>query len=131
MAVVDSPGIGNQLRALPWRVFGFPETAQELMTSDRPVFQDHKNDKMYLALPVGPRKLFVAGTLPALDAIARRPVRQLAKEVNRIVVSRAHRFVYASSDAQLDFVARHFGTSPEPRAAELGAWRTAQVVASG
>lgn len=117
--LMDNPSLGAKLNALPFRVIVFPETAPELMTSDRPVIRNHMGLGArggHLALPIGPRRLFVCAADPALlDGLANANRSNLARECNRIVTRHAVRLVFARTDQNLGFVRKHFAATVEPR----------------
>jgi hypothetical protein len=68
----------------------------------------------YIALPVGPRHLFVAAhddrfsrLLPSADH------NKIAKLMNKDVVGQARQYVWGEDDSQIEFVRKHFATLPD------------------
>lgn len=73
-------------------------------------------DGGHLALPIGPRRLFVAAKdKKALQAIVDLPVDNLVEQVNDYVATRAVRFVFGKSDGALRYVSKKMSTAVEPR----------------
>jgi hypothetical protein len=119
MRLMDNPKIGRQLNPMHWRVLDLPpDGGHELLTSDRPVV--HTNGLRakggHLALPIGPRKLFLAAIeISTVEAICRSDPRALTKEMNTLVTESAARFVYGTDDAQLRFVSNRMSRNPQRR----------------
>ena len=85
----------------------------------------------HLALPIGPRKLFVA----ARDDAALRPIlamtrRQLVRECNRQMCDYAVKFVYGVDDSQLSFVGKHFATKDQPRVVQASEQQRKKIAAT-
>lgn len=118
----DNPRVGETIARMRWRVLDFPDADYDFLTSDRPVIRTNGITRHggHIALPIGPRKLFLAldQTRTPLSAWTHKPTNGLLKEINRQVVSSAVRYVYGSSDQQLPFVRRHFSTVHQKRIAE-------------
>lgn len=102
--------------AMPWICVDVSQSKFSLLTSDRPLVMSSglADPLCYLALPLSPKKLFVAShdnrytkTLPG-TAHAR-----IAKAMNRDMVRQAREFVWGSDDAQLEFVRKHIRTAPD------------------
>lgn len=102
--------------AMPWTVVDVSKAKLSLLTSDRPLVMSHglSDPLCYVALPLSPRKLFVAShdrryaqKLPGA-AHAR-----IVKAMNRDVVRQAREFVWGTDDAQLEFVRKHIRTAPD------------------
>ena len=121
-AMIDSPNIGKRMNTINWEVIDFPDDAFELLTSDRPVMRTNGIETAggHIALPIGPRRLFLASPYPpVINSITNMDRKQLAKQINLRVVEGAARFVYGSTDSQLNFVAKHFGRRPTARLVEI------------
>jgi hypothetical protein len=96
-----------------WHVITFPETTYPLLTSDWPV--ELAFNQGAVSLPIGPRKLFVAAASEdILKRIVRTPFDKLAKSMNRLVVERARKYVYAHDTSQTEFVRNHLSKNKEP-----------------
>lgn len=120
--MIDSPNIGKRMNSINWKVIDFPDDAFELLTSDRPVMRSDGIEAPdgHIALPIGPRRLFLASPHRAvMTSITTMNRRQLAKQINLRIVEGAARFVYGSTDNQLNFVAKHFGERPTARLVEI------------
>ncbi len=119
ISLMDNPSIGGRLNGHPFRVLDMPAEAPELLTSDRPIVRNHSGlgaPQGHMALPIGPRRLFVtAPDRGYLDTVERFDRRRLAMEMNRQVVQHAKDYAYGRTDEALPFVQKHFGTLQEPR----------------
>ncbi|MEP9349517.1 DUF4238 domain-containing protein [Xanthobacter sp. KR7-225] len=119
--LIDSSRMGTQINNLHWRVVDFTPDCVPLLTSDRPVIRTSglMLPNGHLALPIGPRKLFVATHDDAvLNKIKQVSRTHLAKEINQHVVRNAVRYVYAIDDKHLPFIKKNFGTVREARLME-------------
>ena len=64
----------------------------------------------HLAMPIGPRLLFIAANDPQFaDTLARRDPDKLVTAANNEIVRQARKFVWGLDDSQLRFVARRLG----------------------
>lgn len=105
--------IRDLLNAMHWCVLDVPQGCYPLLTSDHPVWMTAtlKEDDDFLAMPIGPRRLFAATmkreTQRRLQARRRG---ELVKEVNKITVQHAQKFVYGQTDDMLPFVQKHMST---------------------
>jgi hypothetical protein len=106
------PDIAN----MHWTRVELSRSKYSLLTSDRPLVMPvglgHR--QCYIALPVGPRHLFVAAhddrfsrLLPTADHT------KIAKLMNKDVVRQARQYVWGQDDSQLEFVRKHFATLPD------------------
>lgn len=113
-SVLTHERIADYLRGMCWRVICMPTGAPPLMTSDQPMFTSDGLDRRdsLLWMPLGPRRLFLAtnSRLFAARYIRDTGLINLATFVNKTVVERARRFVYASSTKPADWIAERFGT---------------------
>ena len=90
----------------------FERASHTLLTSDRPIIMtaglvepDH-----HLALPIGPRALFVAATTEQTERILRGwDPRKLMQHVNDRVASQAAKYVWGLNGSQLRFVENRLG----------------------
>ena len=127
-SLIDHENIGGEMNDMHWRLLQTP-TQPTLLTSDRPIVRTSsvRGPKAHLALPIGPRLLFVASPdTQFLRQVLRADQVRLVKEVNRQVVEGATRFVYGIDGSQRRFIENRFGKAPQPRLMEnLIAMRTA------
>ncbi len=75
-----------------WRIYTFPPHFYPLLTSDRPVIRTNGLAQKggHLALPIGPRRLFVASHDPdVINGLWASAPRVLAAEVNKNTVESA------------------------------------------
>ena len=82
---------------LHWGVCSMNDNNHRLLTSDRPVIMSNGLAYSYghIALPIGPRKLFLAARTPevARDICGRR---DFAEATNDLIVRQAHTYVYGA-----------------------------------
>jgi uncharacterized protein DUF4238 len=96
-----------------WGVVQFHRPCYPLLTSDRPVIMTdgigHRHS--HIVLPVSPNKVFIAATtkeqITELNQILEQP--HAPKQLNDLVARQARRYVYATDDRQLRFVANRLG----------------------
>ena len=109
--IIDSDTVGNHLNNMIWTILS-PPSSYPLLTSDRPLIMTNGmiRPELHLALPIGPRKLFIASNRNEIvQEVARRRPDDLVSFVNNRVVKQARRFVIGVDDHQLRFVANRFG----------------------
>lgn len=118
LRVMSSDDIIDRIARMEWDLFDLSAALNELLTSDRPIVvvrNDRTAGNTVIALPVGPRELFVAATSRSLIRELRKiGPRRVAEAMNMDVVAGANRLVYGSSDRQLTFVQNRFGMSKTP-----------------
>ncbi|MCS4244125.1 hypothetical protein M2418_003666 [Rhizobium sp. BIGb0125] len=118
MRVLSSDDIVPLISAMHWDLIDLAASPNELLVSDRPVIV-HRDalpgSETTIALPVGPRNLFVAATKPGLLAELRRvPPKKITSSVNADIVAGASRLIYGNNDRQLAFIQNRMGTNNEP-----------------
>lgn len=118
VGVMDGGNVARTIHYMLWHVIDTSDADFDFLTSDRPVIRTNgiMIEGGHLAIPIGPRKLFIA----AKDDAALRPIlalssRQLVRECNRQMCDYAVKFVYGIDDSQLPFVSKHFATKEQPR----------------
>lgn len=119
--LLEGEDIGKHINTMHWRVLQTPASAPLLLTSDRPVLRTNSlyRDGDHIALPIGPRFLFIAShDEEYLRDLLRFDQTVLVKECNRQIVEGAVRFVFASDERQKRFVENRFGRQPQPRPME-------------
>jgi Protein of unknown function (DUF4238) len=108
---VDSKLTGQHFNSLIWRVLDF-KSSYTFLTGDRPIIMTNgmvKNDS-HLAIPIGPRKLFVAAhTTDLADALVRDKADDVVTFVNDKIARQARRFCIGINDSQLSFFVKRFG----------------------
>jgi hypothetical protein len=89
-----------------WGVIDVSASSIRLLLSDRPVeLSNLKEPRGFVSLPISPTKLFVAANSPAgLDNLRRVKPREIVQQVNRFIVGRARRFVWAQDEGQKRFI---------------------------
>ena len=120
-SLVDHDSVGGKINEMDWRVLQSPPAAPAFLTSDRPIIRTNGLDQEgdHIALPIGPRLLFIAShDRGLLDGVLRTNQIALVKECNRQVVEGASRFVYGIDQNQARFIQNRFGRTPQPRLME-------------
>ncbi|MCJ8139577.1 DUF4238 domain-containing protein [Falsirhodobacter halotolerans] len=131
--IMDGGKVAHAIYNMIWHIIDISGADFDFLTSDRPIIRTNGLlvEGGHLALPIGPRRLFVA----ARDKAALRPIlamshRQLVRECNRQVCDYAVRFVYGADDSQLDFVSKHQATKDQPRLAQASADQRRKIAAA-
>lgn len=108
---IDSQFVGDHFNGLAWRVLNF-QSSYTFLTGDRPIIMTNGMDKRdsHLAIPIGPRKLFIAAhTTDWADTLVRDNADKLITFVNDKIVRQARRFCIGVDDTHLLFFAKRFG----------------------
>jgi hypothetical protein len=109
--LMDNKVIGRDLNLMTWQVVPLQST-HSLLTSDRPLWMESgmAEPDFLLRMPIGPRRLFIAATDPALaQRLARQDHDELAALMNDRVASQAQEFVWGIDDSRLPFVEERLG----------------------
>lgn len=111
--LIDHYGIGSVINGYTWRLLTFSDAAPELLTSDRPLWMTPTilEQNAFLIMPIGPKRAFAASLNPHIqynDEVS------LARTLNLFSASYARKYVYARSDAALNFVVENMGTKQWP-----------------
>ena len=112
-SLVDGPEIGVQINNMRWGIITLPDMGRKFITSDNPVYLSKglQHDDAYFALPISPRKLFIASKSQAeLDRIAELPRMDLTRAANLTVVQQAVTYVYATDKFERNFVNANLGS---------------------
>jgi hypothetical protein len=113
---IDNERIGQAIFDMKWTVIDLRHSCFSLLTSDRPIDMPlGLGDKQaYIALPISPYSLFIAsrdGSLP--KSLRNAKASDVARRINKTVVTQARTFVWGTSDSQLAFIERHIGKAPD------------------
>ena len=127
---IDNKSAGQHFNNLIWTILDF-KSSHTFLTGDRPIIMTNgmiKSDS-HLAIPIGPRKLFVAAhTTNLADALKRDKADNAVGFINDKIARQARRFCIGTNDSHLSFFAKRFGemlpsspfdTAPPPTADEL------------
>jgi hypothetical protein len=104
--------MGGHLNQMRWSVVTFKDERHTLLTSDRPIVMTNGiiGPDDHLALPIGPRMLFVAtNNVQTENMIRTIDPGILMAQVNDRVASQARKYVYGCDDRQLRFVQNRLG----------------------
>jgi hypothetical protein len=113
----DNQVIGQRLNDMNFAVVDLVASHKRLLSSDRPLIisppLNQTNNSVYL--PISPTKLFVAANeRSAIEKLREKPALEIVAISNKLVVSRARRFVYARDPWEKEFIRRHMSTAMEP-----------------
>ncbi len=130
---MDHSGIGQIINNMHWTVLNFEGCGIPLFTSDRPVWMTETlvEANAFILMPIGPTKLFVAAIdAETLARVSAKNRRQQAKELNKITVQHAVKFVFGADDGMKAFVEKHIAKRRHSTPMErLAAMRGFRVVA--
>lgn len=114
---IDSETTGSHLIGMKWFLRRVESSSHTFLTGDRPVVHSNGMGKPEgnIALPLGPRVLFVATNN---DAVARNildvPDDFLVRRVNHEIARLAQSYVYSENDSSLRFVERRLNCAFPP-----------------
>ena len=114
--MIDNPRIGSAIFKMHWSRVPLAASNISLLTSDRPLdWPDGlASIEAYIALPIGPKTLFVAGRDDRwAKRIAAADPTEMVKAVNQAIVHRARRFVWGLDNSQLRFVQNRMSKVPD------------------
>jgi hypothetical protein len=100
------------LNKMRWSVVSFAKERHTLLTSDRPIIMTNGivAAEDHLALPIGPRMLFIAtNNVETENKIRTIDAGIMMRQINDRVASQARRYVYGNDNKQLRFVENRFG----------------------
>jgi hypothetical protein len=102
--------VGQRLNDMRWFVLTTTDDIPRLLTSDRPIVNSLAEEEAYILMPLGPNRLFVAAIDEKTEQrFRRRPLNELVKEVNKLVVQQALKYVYGTDDKSVKFVDESIG----------------------
>jgi Protein of unknown function (DUF4238) len=118
MGSIDNEIVGLHMMQMKWEVIDISASPRRFLTSDRPVALTFiKERRGCITMPISPTKLFVAvNDRQFLDPMRRKKPRDIVEAVNKDLVRRARRFVWATgkSQTQIDFIRKHMSKGLEP-----------------
>lgn len=110
--IIDSPTMGGHLNKMRWSLVTFKKVRHTLLTSDRPIIMTNGivGPEDHLALPIGPRMLFIAtNNIETENKIRTIDAGSMIAQINDRVASQARRYVYGFDNKQLRFVENRLG----------------------
>jgi len=118
LRIMSTEEIVDRISQMEWHVLDIGATAHEFLTSDKPVVvvrNDRTAGNTVIALPIAPRKLFIAATAKSLiKELQNTNPKKISEAMNGEVVGGANKLVYGRSDSQLSFIAKRLGKIPTP-----------------
>lgn len=115
--LIENQSVLRLFRTMHWRVIDLSRASRRLVTSDRPVVMTNGmvHYQGHYALPISPTRLFLATTaVQFADEFCALPAGKIVREVNRMVIGQARRFVYGLDGRNLTDVRRGFGKLDPP-----------------
>jgi len=111
----DNDIVGTHINGMKWATVDLSGSPDKLLLSDRPVeFFRIKEPNGVVSIPISPTKLFVAVNDTAILAKLRQTKpRALVHSINKYVVSRARKFVWAADESSNRFIANHMSKEME------------------
>ncbi|MBY5533624.1 DUF4238 domain-containing protein [Rhizobium leguminosarum] len=114
---IEHPRVLHLFQNMHWMVIDTSSVKRRLMTSDRPVMltQGMLQFAGHYALPISPTRLFLAATTVqfAQQFASLRPGK-IVREINKLVIGQARKYVYAVDGTCLGDVRREMGKLPAP-----------------
>ncbi|MBY5728511.1 DUF4238 domain-containing protein [Rhizobium leguminosarum] len=114
---IEHPRVLHMFQNMHWMVIDTSSVKRRLMTSDRPVMltQGMLQYAGHYALPISPTRLFLAATtVHFAQRFSRLPPGKIVREVNKMVIGQARKYVYAVDGTRLADVRREMGKLPAP-----------------
>lgn len=117
IGLFDNERLGARVNNMEWGIVDLSASPLRLLTSDRPVeLFDIGAPRGVISIPISPTMVFVAVNDPGtLDQLRRAKPKTIVASMNRYIVRRARRFVWASDESQTPYVRRHMSTMLEPK----------------
>ncbi|MBY3220872.1 DUF4238 domain-containing protein [Rhizobium laguerreae] len=114
---IEHPRVLRLFQGMHWMVIDTSSVKRRLMTSDRPVMltQGMLQYAGHYALPISPTRLFLAATTVqfAQQFASLRPGK-IVREINKLVIGQARKYVYAVDGTRLADVRREMSKLPAP-----------------
>jgi Protein of unknown function (DUF4238) len=114
--VIENDEVGQVIMGMHWSRVLLVASRVEFLTSDRPLFMPLGllSKTALIALPIGPKMLFVAGHDPTWEKVlSQSDPTSVVEAINAALVGQARRFVWGSDDVQHSFVEKQMGKIPE------------------
>ena len=113
---LDNAEVCAHINRMPFAVIDVSGARSTLLTSDRPVeIHALPEPRGLVSMPISPTMLFVAvNETGTFDILRRNSPDSLVRHINKSLVSRARRYVWARNRSAQSFIERQFGTAREP-----------------
>lgn len=112
MNLVNSDLVGPKIYGMRWTIRRLDRSNHDLLLGDHPLIGSNgfAHETGHIALPVGPRMLFVAtNNVTTERRILAQADSQIVRTANRETMWHAKRFVYATGEQHVAFVDRRLG----------------------
>jgi hypothetical protein len=112
----DNETLGTHINGMYWSVIDLSKAHHRLLTGDRPLqYLNLNNPSGFISLPISPTKLFLAAnSAQSIINVRKLKPEKVIREINRFVVARARKFVFAHDASQVSFIKKHIHTGMEP-----------------
>jgi hypothetical protein len=114
--IIDNENVGPTINNMHWTRVSLVHAATPSLTSDRPVVKPFGLSRAdaYIALPISPHVLFVAGHDGRWAKICEAtPPAVVVEMINQAVVAQAHKTVWGVDEGQLAFVEEWMSRQPD------------------
>lgn len=120
--LMSSGPVGQTIAKMSWHFIDVAESKHDLLTCDEPLVTSNGIGHQfgYIALPVGPRHLFMAvQSEPVISAFAAQRPTDLVRGFNDCICKQAERLVIGRSKGHQSFVERRLGRHVDEKRAGL------------
>lgn len=115
LKLIGSKQIGTGVFEMHWHVHDLEGIQNGLLTCDEPIVMSNglNLQSSFLLLPLGPRKLFIAGsTARAVWSFSSQKPRDLERAINDSVITQAEELVVGHHTGHRSFIERRLGRKP-------------------
>jgi hypothetical protein len=108
---LNSTNMVNKISNMRWYIRTVKRTNYDLLTSDNPLIygETDNSNKLYIGIPLSPKKMFFAFRSPKLENIFRRiGENKLVRHCNISMTNKAIDKVYSTNESQKEFIENHF-----------------------
>jgi hypothetical protein len=110
IGAVKSERLRKLIKTFTWTVINVSSSPSPLLTSDWPIEIDTAKDR-FISLPLSPSRLFLASDdYGSIRTALEQPRAKLVEIVNKLLVCRARRHVFACDDTLDEFIRENMGT---------------------
>lgn len=111
--LITNESIGTFLVQSPWQLLNLSAAKNDLLLSDHPlVFRPLKLEGGHMAMPVGPKRLFITSRdRNLLNQLGHLPADDIVAKSNEFVVNNASELVIATDHTQSEFIKTNFGVN--------------------
>ena len=122
LEMIDNSRVGNHINNMTWMLKDFGDVKHRFLTSDRPIVTTNglDNERGHIAVPIGPKLLFVAvNTKKMVGEIRSSDPKLVMSDINDQVARHSVKYVYSSSDREFRFVEKRLATVYQRRLIDI------------